>query len=559
MVGSGGSRTYLVDEVGVYPRAQSRGSRILSVLGPLLLIVMVTGGVLYFGSDGDLTPAPPAAETRDAAQLPPIHSTITDLDKAASVSASEDAANAYDLSAMLFSEAPVVIALSGYENDAEALRGDSWQDIVDIAVANNVPILPVADREDFEAEVERLGSVGVLNVELKAEHGDALSVRDLDTHSLEVIDLATWDRDADSFQINDSWEAELAQNLGDLQPAESTPSTTMVTDTDLGRFPVTAATAEAAGAEIDAGDTIDLFAADLGAEELTGSLIAFSDEPVADESLKWQQAVLENGLELPGGGFSLFDEKSYVALYGSPDIPALGVLGQNSLKGSITEAEKRSSKYADLTEDDVIPTFEIIATVASSSAGNDGNYSSELPAEDLKPWVEKAGEEGFYVLIDLQSGRTDFVTQAKKYEELLKMPHVGLALDAEWRLEKGQKHLEQIGSVKADEINETSAWLQELVQKNELPPKMLVLHQFSLTMIKNRSDITVDYPEIDVVLHADGQGTQAAKTDTWDALHDNAPDVAAWGWKNFLKEDHPVLSPKKTYAVTPRPLLVTYQ
>lgn len=558
MVGSGGSRTYLVDEVGVYPRAQSRGSRILSVLGPLLLIVMVTGGVLYFGSDGDLTPAPPAAETRDAVQLPPIHSTIADVDEATSVKAQGDAVNALDLSEVLFSEAPVVIALSGYEDDAEALRDDSWQDVVDIAVANNVPVLPVADQGDFEAEVERLGSVGVLNVELKAEHGDALSVHDLDTHSFEVIDLATWDRGADSFHISDSWETELAQDLGDLQPAESTPSTTMVTDTDLDRFPVSMATAEAAGAIID-DDGIDLFDADLEADELAGNLIAFSDEPGEDDSLQWQQAVLENESELPGGGYSLFDDKSYVALYGSPDIPALGVLGQNSLKGSITEAEKRSSKYADLTEDDVIPTFEIIATVASSSAGNDGNYSSELPAADLKPWVEKAGEEGFYVLIDLQPGRTDFVTQAKKYEELLKMPHVGLALDAEWRLEKGQKHLEQIGSVKAEEINETSAWLQELVQKNELPPKMLVLHQFSLAMIKNRSDITVDYPEIDVVLHADGQGTQAAKTDTWDALHDNAPEVAAWGWKNFLKEDHPVLSPKKTYAVTPRPLLVTYQ
>ena len=559
MVSSGGSRTYLVDEDGVYPRAQSRGSRIMSVLGPLLLIVMVTGGVLYFGADSELTPAPSAAETKDAAQLAPVHSTITDLDGAASVSAHEDADNAYDFSEILFGEAPVVIALSGYEKDAAALRDNSWQDLVDVAVANNVPVLPITDQEDFEAEVKRLGSAGVLNVDLEAEHEDAVSANDLDIHNAEVIDLATWDHDAEAFQISDSWQKELAQNVGDLRPAAEVPSTTLVSDTDLAQFPVTTATAQSAGVKIADGHTVDLFAADVQAEELTGSLMAFSEEPVGDKSLQWQQAVLKNESELPGGGYSLFDAKSYVALYGSPDIPALGVLGQNSVKGSIKEAEKRSSKYADLTEDDVIPTFEIIATVASSSAGDDGNYSSELPAEDLKPWVEKAGEEGFYILIDLQPGRTDFVTQAKEYEELLKMPHVGLALDAEWRLEDGQKHLEQIGSVTADEVNETSDWLQKLVQKNELPPKMLVLHQFSRAMIKNRSDITVNHPEIDVVLHADGQGTQAAKTDTWESLHDDAPEVAAWGWKNFLNEDHPVLSPKNTYAVTPRPLLVTYQ
>ena len=39
-----------------------------------------------------------------------------------------------------------------------------------------------------------------------------------------------------------------------------------------------------------------------------------------------------------------------------------------------------------------------------------------------------------YVVLDLQPGRTDFLTQAKRYEPLLALPHVGLALDPEWRL-----------------------------------------------------------------------------------------------------------------------------
>ena len=60
-------------------------------------------------------------------------------------------------------------------------------------------------------------------------------------------------------------------------------------------------------------------------------------------------------------------------------------------------------------------------------------------------------------MLDLQPGRTDFLTQAKLYAELLKQPHVGLALDPEWRLKPDQVHLVQIGSVSAEEINQMGA------------------------------------------------------------------------------------------------------
>ena len=42
-------------------------------------------------------------------------------------------------------------------------------------------------------------------------------------------------------------------------------------------------------------------------------------------------------------------------------------------------------------------------------------------------------------------------------------------------------------------------------------------------------------------------------------MRSGAPDVG-WGWKNFLKKDHPVLSPQQTLQqVHPTPDLVTYQ
>jgi hypothetical protein len=38
-----------------------------------------------------------------------------------------------------------------------------------------------------------------------------------------------------------------------------------------------------------------------------------------------------------------------------------------------------------------------------------------------------------------------------------------------------------------------------------------------------------------------------------------APKGLPFGWKNFYKEDHPVLTPAQTMAQTPTPLMISYQ
>src|SRR5690606_17349776 len=146
--------------------------------------------------------------------------------------------------------------------------------------------------------------------------------------------------------------------------------------------------------------------------------------------------------------------------------------------------------------DTVVPTFEIIATIASAEAGEDGDYSRETPVPELLPYVEAAAEAGIYVVLDLQPGRTDFLTQAKRYEELLRYPHVGLALDPEWRLKPDQRHLRQIGSVDVAEVNATLTWLADLTREHRLPQKLLVLHQFQLRMITGREHLDTSRDEL---------------------------------------------------------------
>lgn len=277
------------------------------------------------------------------------------------------------------------------------------------------------------------------------------------------------------------------------------------------------------------------------------------------DALAWKIATAATGVELAGGGQVQFPGRRYVALYGTPEYPALGILGVQDLPGSIARAQALAAEYQPLTQDVVVPAFEIIVTVAHRYAGDDGNYSTEFPAENFVPWVEAALENGVYVVLDLQPGRTDFLTQAKLYEQLLLYPNVGLALDPEWRLKPNQVHLRQIGSVHIDEVNAVIDYLATLTRENNLPQKVLILHQFMLRMIDGRELVDTSRPEVAVLIHADGQGSQGAKAGTWAALHEGAPAGVWWGWKNFIDEDVPMLGPAATYQVQPTPDFVSYQ
>lgn len=290
------------------------------------------------------------------------------------------------------------------------------------------------------------------------------------------------------------------------------------------------------------------------------AVIALGAGYAAQSGLDWKLATAATGAQLPGGGQLLFPQRTFVALYGFTEGPGLGVLGEQDAAASVVRAIETASWYEDLVDTTVVPMFEIIATVASAVPGPDGNYSTEASIEQLQPWVDAAGAAGIHVVLDLQPGRTDFLTQAQAYEPLLRLPHVGLALDPEWRLLPNEVHLTQIGSVQIEEVNAVVAWLADLTRANSLPQKLLVLHQFQLRMIQNRELLDTTREELAIVLHVDGQGSQPAKQETWATLHESPPPNVYWGWKNFVDEDLPMLTPEETIAqALPTPELITYQ
>ena len=324
-----------------------------------------------------------------------------------------------------------------------------------------------------------------------------------------------------------------------------------------------AAAADQAGVAVVAA-TGDLRALPRSARE--GIAAASEVEVLSDlgEDAAWQLEVIRRGEELPGGGLLLFEPgdespgRRLVAAYGHPSTGGLGVLGEQGSEDAVERLRSMAEGYGSdgLT---VLPTFEIIATVASAYAGADGDYSGVTSRETIRPWIETAAANGVYVVLDLQPGRSSFLSQARYYEEFLRLPHVGLALDPEWRLKPDEVHLEQVGTVDAAEINQVVDWLAGIVREEALPQKLLIVHQFRIAMITNREQIETP-PELAVLIHMDGQGSLTAKYNTWNLLTGLA-DAGRfhWGWKNFYDEDSPMATPEQVLELSPNIVFVSFQ
>ncbi|CCH87011.1 Putative lipoprotein [Modestobacter italicus] len=551
--------------------------RRLGTVASAVVTLVVLAGCTSSSADDDPAGSAPA----DAAGDQPV--TAAPEAPRTLVADTDPVAAAVSTSRALFAGAPVAVVAGRDDPSAQLLGAVS-------AVGLGVPLLLGADgsADALAPELDRLGVRTVLAVgddAAAALPDDGVEVVTVPAQADAVAEATGLDLDADQPVAEADRAAAVAALAPDALPALSAEGAAALTGAaePAGELPAVdrpepledvvvlaggggdalagIATARAAGAEVLLTGT-DPRSSEAVVERLAQqpTVVVLGADLAGAPGIDWKLDTAATGTQLPGGGQLLFPQHMLVALYGIPGSGALGVLGEQDLPAAIERAEQTAEPYRALVGATVVPTFEIIATVASEFPGADGNYSAEGDVETLRPWVEAAGAAGLYVVLDLQPGRTDFLTQAKEYQSLLELPHVGLALDPEWRLEPGQVHLAQIGQVGIDEVNTVVTWLADLTREKALPQKLLVLHQFQVRMIIDRERLDTSRDELAIMVHADGQGGQAAKQDTWRVLHQDAPPTLSWGWKNFVDEDSPMLTPEQTIEqVLPTPQLVTYQ
>ena len=261
----------------------------------------------------------------------------------------------------------------------------------------------------------------------------------------------------------------------------------------------------------------------------------------------------------PPPGSAAYDRAAlYVALYGFPGSTVLGVLGEQGVDASVRRAREVAGGYAGFGRR-VVPTFEILASVASSAAGADGDYSNEFDPSRFQPLIAAAAAAGIHVVFELQRGRSPVPDQAREYEPLWRFGHTSIALDPEWRVGPTERPGGGfIGTVDAAEVNETIDYIDGVVRRHGLPPKMCIVHQFDPSMITNKERIR-GTDNVQVVIQMDGFGTLQLKRGSWARTVADLPPNAFTGWKNFYDEDRPTPTPAETMANEPTPRYVSYQ
>jgi hypothetical protein len=263
---------------------------------------------------------------------------------------------------------------------------------------------------------------------------------------------------------------------------------------------------------------------------------------------------------LPG---SILPQKRIVAYYGNPQSKKMGVLGEypkdemlKRLQGEVKKWEKADPSLP------VQPALHLVAVVAQGEAGKAGKYRMLMPDKIVNMVYDWAKEAHAILFIDIQTGHDNIRNILPRFEWLLKNPDVHLGMDPEFNMSKsGKKPGTKIGTYDAADINYAAGYLQELVKKYNLPPKVFVVHRFTRNMVTNAKNIK-PHPEVQIVMNMDGWGAPWLKHDSYKDYIVKEP-VQFTGFKLFYHNDtkkgDPLMTPQELLRLNPKPVYIQYQ
>jgi hypothetical protein len=258
---------------------------------------------------------------------------------------------------------------------------------------------------------------------------------------------------------------------------------------------------------------------------------------------------------LPDGSSRLFPGHRVVAYYGAAGAPALGVLGTASAEGIWPRLDAQAREF-DHHGPAILPAYELITFVATGSGGPDGDYSQRIPDSTIQHYVTAARQHHALLILDIQPGRGEFLPDAQSLARWLRLPDVALAIDPEWKLYGHQVPDRQIGHTDATAINQVSAWLDRLTAAQNLPQKLLLVHQFTPDMVHHKSQVA-SRAHLAMVFNMDGFGARAVKLAEY---HDLARDRRfPIGLKLFYSSDKHRFTPTEAVRLHPAPAVVDYE
>lgn len=251
--------------------------------------------------------------------------------------------------------------------------------------------------------------------------------------------------------------------------------------------------------------------------------------------------------------------KRVVAFYGNLFSKNMGILGQLPKEEMLKKLAGECALWAKAdTLTPVIPALHYIASTAQPSPGKDGMYRYRMPAAEIEKVIGWAREINGLTFLDIQTGHSTVKAEVSVLEKYLAMPNIHLGIDPEYSMKNGGVPCTSIGTFDAEDVNDAIDILVKIVQENQLPPKILVVHRFTNGMVTNYKKIKL-VPEVQVVMDMDGFGGKSLKLNSYKTVIYLEP-VQFAGFKLFYKIDKPVMyTPKELMKMKPIPVYIQYQ
>ncbi len=264
---------------------------------------------------------------------------------------------------------------------------------------------------------------------------------------------------------------------------------------------------------------------------------------------------------LPG---AILPFKRIIAYYGNLYSKGMGILGELPEEQMVAKLQSEVEEWnAADTSTPAIPALHYIAVTAQPDPGKGNKYRLRMPFHQIDKVLAIAEKIDALVFIDIQVGHSTLEEEIPALENYLKLPNVHLGIDAEYSMKNGQVPCVAVGTFDAVDINYAIRYLSDLVQRENIPPKMLIVHRFTNGMITNSQKIKPTQ-EVQVVMHMDGFGDRPKKESSYRSYITRQP-VQFTGFKLFYKNDarlspnKRVMSPAEVLELYPKPIYIQYQ
>ncbi|CAN5161783.1 lipoprotein [soil metagenome] len=273
-----------------------------------------------------------------------------------------------------------------------------------------------------------------------------------------------------------------------------------------------------------------------------------------DTTGKWPAKMV---YPLPG---AIFPYHRVVAYYGNLYSKKMGVLGEYPRDEMLAKLKVEVKKWHDAdTSLPVIPALHYIAVTAQS---NGGKQRLRMPFKQIDTILNWAKQINGLTFLDVQVGWSTLQEEIPELDKYLAMPTVHLGIDPEFSMKFGDVPGKRIGTYNSDDINFVIDHLADIVRKNNLPPKVLVVHRFTQGMVTNVANIK-NVPEVQVVMDMDGWGDRILKKSSY-LLYIYKEPVQFAGFKLFYKNDikngdHVMYTPQELNKFIPKPVYIQYQ